>query len=139
MANKKDRKINFECYSFNSILDYRKWVIFFTSVHFVSSEYEPECGNTIHFIQKLTFKESCCLWGSSLHAFEICFWCFSIFYAPKIVEWDGGILFLSCLSFCPPLWNFNLANNFWTLSASWAHYFFPCGFDLGVWPIFWNL
>ena len=27
----------------------------------------------------------------------------------------GGILFLSCLSFCPPLWNFNLANNFWTV------------------------
>ena len=28
-----------------------------------------------------------------------------------------GILFLSCLSFCPPLWNFNLANTFWTVSA----------------------
>ena len=26
-------------------------------------------------------------------------------------------MFLSCLSFCPPLWNFNLANNFWTVSA----------------------
>ena len=30
---------------------------------------------------------------------------------------SGGILFLSCLSFCPPLWNFNLPNNFWTVSA----------------------
>ena len=29
----------------------------------------------------------------------------------------GGILFLSCLSFCHSLWNFNLANNFWTVSA----------------------
>ena len=30
---------------------------------------------------------------------------------------SGGKLFLSCLSLCPPLWNFNLANNFWTVSA----------------------
>ena len=29
----------------------------------------------------------------------------------------GGILFLSRLSFCPSLWNFNLANIFWTVSA----------------------
>ena len=73
MANKKNRKIIFECYSFNSILDYRKIGKFFTSVHFVSSEYESKCGNTIRFIQKLTFKESCCLLGSSLHEFEIYF------------------------------------------------------------------
>ena len=30
---------------------------------------------------------------------------------------SGGILFLSCLSFCLPLWNLNLANNFWKVSA----------------------
>ena len=30
---------------------------------------------------------------------------------------SGGILLLFCLSFCPPLWNFNLAHNFWTVSA----------------------
>ena len=29
----------------------------------------------------------------------------------------GGILFLSCLSYCPPLWNFNLDNIYWTVSA----------------------
>ena len=48
----------------------------------------------------------------------------------------GGILFLSCLSFshsailsfCPPLWNFNLANNFWTVSprALIFHMNIPC-------------
>ena len=76
---------------------------------------------------------------------------------------SGGILFLSCLSysailsFYPPLWNFNLANNFWTVSAIalifhmnipcdktflWEcgyYYFLPCDLDLGVWPIFWKL
>ena len=29
----------------------------------------------------------------------------------------GDILFLSCLSFCSPLWNFHFANSFWTVSA----------------------
>ena len=28
---------------------------------------------------------------------------------------EGHIVFI--LSFCPPLWNCNLANNFWTVSA----------------------
>ena len=33
-------------------------------------------------------------------------------------DWRSrGILFLSCLSICPPLWNFSLAYNFWTVSA----------------------
>ena len=30
---------------------------------------------------------------------------------------SGGKLFLSCLSFCHSLWNFNLANDVWTVSA----------------------
>ena len=49
------------------------------------------------------------------------------------------------LSFCPPLWNFNLANNFWTMSARALifhmnipcdrpfrgyHYFWPCALTL---------
>ena len=66
---------------------------------------------------------------------------------------SGGILLLFCLSFCPPLWNFNLAHNFWTASARdfifhmsihcdktfpWVPLFLPCDFDLGVWPIFEN-
>ena len=46
---------------------------------------------------------------------------FIFFYRSSMDVWDlklRGILFLSCLSFCP-LWNFNLAtcNNFWTVSA----------------------
>ena len=61
-------------------------------------------------------------------------------------------LFLSRLSFCPPLWNFNLDENFWTVSARalifyinipcnktfpWVPLFFlPCDLDIGVWPIF---
>ena len=72
---------------------------------------------------------------------------------------SGSILFLSCLSFCysgilsfcPPLWNFNIAYNFWTVCARALifhisfhviipfrgyHYFLPCDLDLGVWPIF---
>ena len=46
----------------------------------------------------------------------LCYTCIFIFLCP----WDrrsGSILFLSCLSFCPPLWNFNFAYNFWTASA----------------------
>ena len=47
----------------------------------------------------------------------------SVFLYPRDRR-SGGILFLSCLSFCnsillycPRLWNFNFANNFWTVSA----------------------
>ena len=69
------------------------------------------------------------------------------FYALEIEDW--GILFLSCLSFCPPLWTFNLANKFWTGSVGALIFhmsipcdktfqrvllFWPC--DLGVWPFF---
>ena len=42
-------------------------------------------------------------------------WTKAVFMPPR--SKIGGILFLSCLSFCPPLWNFNLANNFWTVCA----------------------
>ena len=73
-------------------------------------------------------------------------------------DWRSGghiVFVLSVIpSFCPPLWNFNLANNFWTVSARalifhmniscdktfpWVPLFFTLWFDLGVWPIFWNL
>ena len=37
------------------------------------------------------------------------------FCAPVIENW--GALFLSCLSFSPSIWNFNLAYNLWTVSA----------------------
>ena len=37
------------------------------------------------------------------------------FHAPEME--DGDILFSSCLSFCNSVWNSNLANNFWTVSA----------------------
>ena len=49
-----------------------------------------------------------------------------IFYAPEIEDEGGGhiVFVLSViLSFCPPLWNFNLANNFWTVSARELWYF----------------
>ena len=41
---------------------------------------------------------------------------------------SGGILFLSILSFCPPIWNFNIANNFWPMSARTLifHMSIPC-------------
>ena len=45
-----------------------------------------------------------------------------IFIMPPRSKVGGRISFSSCLSFCPPLWNFNLANNFWTVSA-WAMIF----------------
>ena len=47
---------------------------------------------------------------------------------PKSNIGGGGVLFLSCLSFCPRLWNFNRANNFWTVSASALifHMNIPC-------------
>ena len=58
------------------------------------------------------------------------------------------------LEFDPFFENINLADNFWTVSARtlifhmnipcdktfpWAPSFSPCGLDLGVWTIFWNL
>ena len=68
----------------------------------------------------------------------------------------GGMLFLSCLlfchsvilSFCPPLWNSNLANNFWTVSAraflfhmniscDYTYPWVPLFFTLWSWP--WSL
>ena len=42
---------------------------------------------------------------------EVCLY----FYAPEIE--DRGACCFFPVSFCPPLWNFNLANNFWTESA----------------------
>ena len=50
----------------------------FTSMHFVSSEYDSEKGNTIHFIRKLTkalFLRNLVVSGSSLHEFEVCYGC----------------------------------------------------------------
>ena len=44
----------------------------------------------------------------------------SLFNAPEIEieDWGHIVFVLSVIMlFCPPLWNFNLANNFWTVSA----------------------
>ena len=63
---------------------------------------------------------------------------------PPEIDYRGHIVFAS-LSFCPPLWNFNLANNFWTMNARALifhmnipcdrpfrgyHYFWPCALTL---------
>ena len=63
------------------------------------------------------------------------------FYAPEIEDLRGGILFLSCLSFCPPLWNFNLANNFWKVSARALvfHMSIPCDKTFPWVPLFFTL
>ena len=51
---------------------------------------------------------------------------------------SGGILFLFCLSFCPPPWNFNLANNFWTVNARALifHMNIPCDKTFPWVPLF---
>ena len=55
-----------------------------------------------------------------------------VFYAPEL---EDGRAYCFCpvchsviLSFCPPLWNFNLDNNFWTVSsrALIFHISIPC-------------
>ena len=54
---------------------------------------------------------------------------FDIFYAPEIEDRGAVVFVLSViLSFCPPLWNVNLANNFWTVSARALifHMSIPC-------------
>ena len=54
---------------------------------------------------------------------------------------SGGILILSCLSFFHSLWNFNLANNFWTVSARALifHLSIPCD-ETFLWvPLFFTL
>ena len=65
-------------------------------------------------------------------------------------DWrSGGILFLSCLLFCHSLWNFNLADNFWTESARALIFhmniprdktiiFYPVTLTLGFDPFFEN-
>ena len=47
-----------------------------------------------------------------------------------------GILFLSCQSFCNSVWNFNLANNFWIVSA--RTFFWPYDLILEFVLIFGN-
>ena len=65
--------------------------------------------------------------------------------------WDWrlqGILFLSCLSFHKSVWNFNLANNFWTMKTRALIFHMgipscktfqrvPTSFTLWPWP--WSL
>ena len=77
-----------------------------------------------------------------------------LFSFSRFLSFSGNYQGTNCtmtLEFGPFFENFNLANNFWTLSA-WAlifhmiipsdktfcgyHYFWHCDFDLGVWPIF---
>ena len=82
---------------------------------------------------------------------------FCSFYAPEIED-RGAYCFCPVrhsviLSFCPPLWNFNLANNFWTVCARalifhmnipcdntfpWYHYFYPVTLTLEFDPFFEN-
>ena len=70
----------------------------------------------------------------------------------------GGHIVMICLSFYPPIWNFNLATGItferWVLARALIihmsipcektfvgymyHYFGPCDLDLGVWPILWK-
>ena len=70
----------------------------------------------------------------------------------------GGHIVMICLSFFPPIWNFNLATGItferWVLARALIihmsipcektfvgymyHYFGPCDLDLGVWPILWK-
>ena len=56
--------------------------------------------------------------GSPCNKFCFCvyFICSLIFLCPRDRR-SRGILILPGPSFCPALWNFNLANNFWTVSA----------------------
>ena len=71
-------------------------------------------------------------------------------FMPPRSKIGGHIVFVLpvILSFCPPLWNFNLANNFWTVSARALifHMHIPCDktfpwvsiiFTLWPWP--WSL
>ena len=60
------------------------------------------------------------------------------FLCPEIEDGGGGVLFLSCLSFCPPLWNFNLTNNFSTVNARafTFHMNIPCGKTFPWAPLF---
>ena len=55
---------------------------------------------------------------------------------------------MSCLAFCPPLWKFNLASNFWTVSARTLifHMSIPCdktfpwvSLFITLWPWPWSL
>ena len=54
------------------------------------------------------------------------------FYAPEIEDQGAYCFCPVCnsviLSFCPPLWNYNLANNFWTVNARALifHMSIPC-------------
>ena len=54
---------------------------------------------------------------------------------------SGGILCLSCLSFCHSLWNFNLAYNCWTVSARALifHMSIPCDKTFPWVPLFFTL
>ena len=71
-----------------------------------------------------------------------------VFLCPR-VQRSGGILFWSCLSlchsvimsFCHDLWNFNLANNFWTVNArAWIfHMSIPCDKTFSWVPLFFTL
>ena len=71
------------------------------------------------------------------------FWqlsCHYLFLCPQDRR-SGGILFLSCLSFCHPLWNFNIPYNFWTVStrALIFHMRMPCDKTFPSVPLFFTL
>ena len=64
------------------------------------------------------------------------------FYAPEIKDRGAYCFCPVChtviLSFCPPLWNFNLANKFWTVSARALifHMSIPCDKTFKWLPLF---
>ena len=60
---------------------------------------------------------------------------------PRLKMGGGGKLFLFCLSFCHSLWNFNLANNFWRVSARALifHMNIPCDKNFPWVPLFFTL
>ena len=60
---------------------------------------------------------------------------------PRLKRGGGGKLFLFCLSFCHSLWNFNLANNFWRVSARALifHMNIPCDKNFPWVPLFFTL
>ena len=64
-------------------------------------------------------------------------------FMPSRSKIGGHIVFVLSviLSFCPPLWNFNLANNFWTVSARALIFYMsiPCDKTFPWIPLFFTL
>ena len=86
--------------------------------------------------------------SSTVHpSFSLCIWMLILYISVPPRLKIGGRLFLSCFSFCNSVWNFILANNFWTVNARVWYIIWVflvtrlfCGYkqiwyyDLGVFP-----